>query len=89
MAVGDRKLKAEDVLLIRRLLKEGVPNVVLANKYNVSKQAISDLKAGRSWSNLFEDENGNPYFTHSHRFMPRTQDRIMRCTCGETRPWPK
>lgn len=43
------KLDAEKVAEIKRLLNDGVQNVVLANKYQVSKQLICDIKKGRAW----------------------------------------
>lgn len=52
MAKHDAKINEQDVRDIRRLISEGVPNIVLANKYGLSRQAISDIKAFRCWKHV-------------------------------------
>lgn len=52
MAKHDRKITENDVREIRRLIAEGVPNIVLANKYGLSRQSISDIKHYRCWKKV-------------------------------------
>lgn len=46
----------KQVAEIRSYLRLGVPNVVLATKYNISKQIITDIKVGRIWKDVEPDE---------------------------------
>lgn len=46
------KLDENDVREIRAALARGEPGVWLAEKYEVSTSAISDINRGRSWSHL-------------------------------------
>lgn len=52
MARHNAKITEKDVREIRRLLAEGVPNSVLANKYGLGKQTICDIKMRRSWKEV-------------------------------------
>lgn len=46
------KLNVSDVLEIKKLLSQGMQGKIIAEKYNVHKMTISDIKIGRSWSHL-------------------------------------
>ncbi|MER6975692.1 hypothetical protein [Streptomyces carpinensis] len=52
---GQSVLKAEHVLQIRRDLNAGVPGVVLAERYGVSKATISAIRVGKRWGWLQPD----------------------------------
>lgn len=47
-----RALKPEDVLEIRKLIKEGVKAKDLAQKYGVTECQISRIKCGTRWGNV-------------------------------------
>lgn len=49
------KLREEDVIQIKRLLKKGVKQNVIANKFNIDMTTVSNIKTGRIWSNIGED----------------------------------
>lgn len=55
-ALGERnrhaKLNAEDVLEIRRRLRQGSTNVALAEEYGVAKSEISHIRTRRVWKHL-------------------------------------
>ncbi|MEB3151180.1 MAG: hypothetical protein VKL60_19445 [Sphaerospermopsis sp.] len=46
------KLNKEQVLEIRELLLQGYNTQYIANKFNVSKLTISDIKLGKTWKEL-------------------------------------
>lgn len=46
------KLKTQDVLKIKQLLREKQTNVAIASKFNISEKAISDIRIKRTWSHL-------------------------------------
>lgn len=43
------KLTRVDVLLIRSLLSEGISQRVIARRFNICQQAVSDIKMGHNW----------------------------------------
>ena len=47
-----RILTKEQVVEIKKLLKEGVKINDIASKFNVSRQAIGCIKAGRNWKDV-------------------------------------
>lgn len=47
---GRSKLSYEDVLLIKRRLKEGIKQNILAKEFNISQQTISNIKLNQSWN---------------------------------------
>lgn len=49
------KLKESDVLAIKELIKDGLTPTEIADKFNVTRYAIGDIKSGRSWSFVGED----------------------------------
>lgn len=49
---GFSKLTAHDVRLIRELLSAGLKLRVIAEKFEVSIPAISDIKHGRRWAHV-------------------------------------
>jgi len=49
---GNSKLKENDVLDIRKEIKDGTKQTILAKKYNVTKGTIYDIKERRSWKHL-------------------------------------
>ena len=54
-AKGDRisrSLVSSDVKMINKLLKEGETCISIANKFNVSRQLVSDIKLGTSWRSV-------------------------------------
>ena len=46
------KLTEESVIQIQELLTNGEHPKIIAEKYNVSRTSIYEIKAGRSWSHL-------------------------------------
>lgn len=55
---GSAKLSRDDVYQIRRLIERGAMLKDIASKYSVNPITISDIKTGRTWAWLME-ENGN------------------------------
>jgi hypothetical protein len=51
-ASGKAKLEASDVREIRKRLKSGEKNIVLAKEFGVHSASITDIKMGRSWVHL-------------------------------------
>lgn len=49
------KLREEDVLNIRNMLKEGIPQAEIARMYGVTRQAIFDIKVEKRWKHLRSD----------------------------------
>lgn len=49
-------LTEEQVIEIKKKLKNGQKGVALAKEYNVSKETISTIKTGRNWSHVTLDE---------------------------------
>lgn len=47
-----RKLRSEDIVAIRLMLKSGISGADLARNFGVSRCAISDIKYRRSWSSV-------------------------------------
>lgn len=72
------KLSAADVYVIAELIKEKIPLVTIANKFNVSKTLISEIKAGRTWRclNLFTPvaRKCEKYFNRKSRYVPTTEE---------------
>ena len=50
---GNAKLTNEDVIIIKRLLREGRTNSSIAKKFGVSQKAISLIKLGKRWKQIF------------------------------------
>lgn len=50
--IGGQKLKVTEILEIKKLLQTGVTQQKIADIYNVKQPTISDLKNGRSHSNM-------------------------------------
>lgn len=46
------KLKTQDVLKIKQLLRQKQTNVAIAAKFNISEKAISDIRIKRTWAHL-------------------------------------
>ena len=46
------KLTEQQVVQIKKLLDNGVPNVQIASKFNISQQNICNIKKGRSWRHV-------------------------------------
>jgi hypothetical protein len=46
------KLTEKDIPVIRDLLREGVSTVVVAEKYNVSRTTIGNIKHNRNWTHV-------------------------------------
>jgi len=51
----NHKLTNADVILIRKLLQDGIRGSVLARRYNVTGVCISGIKTGKSWSKLLTE----------------------------------
>lgn len=49
---GMSKLIAEDVATIKTMLKNGISQYKIADKFNVSRSAILKIKLGKTWSNI-------------------------------------
>lgn len=54
---GQSKLTEEDVIKIKKLIKQGYSNAWIANKFNVSSGTITGIKYGRRWSYLLDEED--------------------------------
>lgn len=50
------KLKEDDVLEIRRLIKSGMTLISISKIFNISWQSVSDIKYWRRWKHLKEKE---------------------------------
>lgn len=46
----NRKLSEEDVQEVVKLLDEGVSSLIIAKKYKVAPNTISDIKRGKTWT---------------------------------------
>lgn len=46
------KLMKKDVIEIKYLLKKGMSQLTIAEKFNVKQATISDIKTGRTWSSI-------------------------------------
>lgn len=49
---GMSKLNTNDVLAIKTMLKNGISQYKIADKFNVSRSAILKIKLGKTWSNI-------------------------------------
>jgi group I intron endonuclease len=49
------KLKEQQVIEIKRLIKDGLSTRQIAKLFNVSKSAIADISSGRCWSHVILD----------------------------------
>jgi hypothetical protein len=49
------KLKEEQVLEIKIMIKQGIPNVSIADKFNVHSSVISNIKHNRLWKHVKEE----------------------------------
>lgn len=49
---GISKLKNLDIPIIRKMLSDGIPAIQVANKFNVVRTAIFNIKSGRAWSHI-------------------------------------
>lgn len=50
--MSDRRLADEDVRVIWTALREGVPQPLLAQEFDVTQQTISAINTGKAWSNV-------------------------------------
>jgi len=46
------KLSGEDIINIRKLVKEGIPNIEIAKIYSLSRSYISNIKSRKVWDSL-------------------------------------
>lgn len=46
---GSRKLRKDDVLEIRKMLELRIPCTVIAEKFGISRQSVSEIKNKRTW----------------------------------------
>lgn len=53
---GRSKLTEEDVLAIRRLIADGIPQRQIAAQFGVTKSPINEIHKGRAWSWLTRDQ---------------------------------
>lgn len=49
---GRSKLTESDVIQIKQLLSQGIKNKEIADKFNISKSVICDIKHKRKWSHI-------------------------------------
>lgn len=49
---GQAKLKDEDIPIIRDLLNNGVSQYKIAQRFNVSRSAILNIKTKRDWNHV-------------------------------------
>lgn len=49
---GHSKLNAQSVLLVKALLSEGWSTRQVGARFNISRQSIADIKAGRTWRHV-------------------------------------
>lgn len=50
--MSDKRLTAEDVLVIWDALRDGVPQPLLAQEFDVTQQSISAINTGKAYSEL-------------------------------------
>ena len=50
--VGRSKLNEKNVLVIKEMLRNGVRQRIIANKFGVSQLTISAIKTGKSWVHI-------------------------------------
>jgi DNA-binding XRE family transcriptional regulator len=50
--IYNKKLTPNMVLEIKKMLKEGIMQKEIANKFNVSRSAISEINTGKKWKNI-------------------------------------
>lgn len=48
----NKKLKSDDVIKIKQMIINGLPGILIAEKFNVSKATISEIKAGKKWVDI-------------------------------------
>ena len=56
----DAKLTEAQVLEIYALLRSGIPNQEIADKYGVKRPTISNIRSGRKWKHLYDHANPIP-----------------------------
>ena len=49
-AINTNKLTEEDVINVRRLIKDGTPGVDIARLYGITPAMVSNIKVGKAWA---------------------------------------
>jgi DNA invertase Pin-like site-specific DNA recombinase len=49
---GNARLRKEDILEIKQMLKDGIKQAIIANKFGISETHIYNIKHGLRWSSV-------------------------------------